>query len=110
MGNRIFGGGKSKSRRFVVGREEGANEGRETRLSLSVFLLFQLLSHPPLTSVAVEQRRVGAVQHGPARRDDEHGHARPVLGGDKDLRALELCRRVKVALEGGLAEERGGLR
>ena len=102
MGNRIFGEERASRCRFF------SSEGRKKGLSL--FLLLNQPLHLSLTSVAVEQRRVGAVQHRAARGDNEHGHARPVFGGDTDLRALEFGRRVKVALEGGLAEERRGFR
>ena len=112
-GNRIFGeeGATRVAFFFLCRRRECQGEEAPKTKNASLFLSFSLhqiiLS---LTSVAVEQRRVGAVEHGPARGDDKHGHARSVLRGDKDLRALEFGRRVKVALEDGLAEERGGLR
>lgn len=89
---------------------ERASEGESARRrkpTLSLPLSF--CSSNFLTSVTIQQRRVGAIEHGSARGDDKHGHARAVLGGDKDLSALELGRRVKVTLEGGLAEERRGL-
>lgn len=64
----------------------------------------------PLTSVAVQERRVGPVELRPDGRDEEHGDAGAVFRGSKNLRRRELLRRVEAVLERRLAQERGRLR